>query len=156
MRTSPRPARHKRNGSHRAHLGETKMIFDRILRYGRALFLLVLSFAILSPAALAAGTHRKMLPALRLGPQEALATVQPDSSAPQYGLFSCQVGRSVGQCYDPYQMRRAYQVDSLIAAGYSGAGQTIVIVDAYQNPNLVSQVATFNAFYGLPPLVMTQ
>ena len=25
---------------------------------------------------------------------------------PGYGLFSCQVGLSVGACYDPYQMRQ--------------------------------------------------
>jgi subtilase family serine protease len=71
---------------------------------------------------------------------------------PDYGLFSCQVGLSVGQCYDPFQMRKAYGVDSLIAGGHDGAGKTIVIVDAFQNPNLVSQMATYNTFYGLPQM----
>ena len=59
-------------------------------------------------------------------------------------------------CYDPYQMRTAYQVDSLIAAGYDGTGHTIVIIDAFQNPNLVSQVAFYNNYYGLPPTNLTQ
>ena len=45
------------------------------------------------------------------------------------------------QCYDPYQMRHAYQIDSLINAGFDGTGHTIVIVDAFQNPTLVTQVA---------------
>ena len=31
-----------------------------------------------------------------------------ESTGPDFGLFSCQVGRSVGQCYDPFQMRKAY------------------------------------------------
>ena len=53
-------------------------------------------------------------------------------------------------------MRHAYQVDSLISAGFDGSGHTIVIVDAFQNPNLVSQVATYEAFYGLPPINLTQ
>jgi len=53
-------------------------------------------------------------------------------------------------------MRHAYQIDSLINAGYDGTGHTIVIVDAFQNPNLVSQVATYNLFYGLPPTNLTQ
>jgi len=53
-------------------------------------------------------------------------------------------------------MRHAYQVDSLISAGYDGTGHTIVIVDAFQNPNLVSQVAFYNTFYGLPPTNLTQ
>jgi subtilase family serine protease len=98
-----------------------------------------------------------MSPTLRLGTQESFAGVQSGSAAgPLYGLFSCQVGLSVGQCYDPYQMRRAYQIDSLISAGADGTGHTIVIVDAYQNPNLVSQVAHFDAFYGLPAISLTQ
>src|SRR5260370_20258991 len=53
-------------------------------------------------------------------------------------------------------MRRAYQVDSLIAAGYDGTGQTIVILDAFDNPVLADQVATFNAFYGLPATQLTK
>ena len=64
----------------------------------------------------------------------------------------CQVGLSVGQCYDPYQMRHAYQIDSLINAGYDGKGHTIVIVDAFQSPNIVSQLNIWDAFYGLPGL----
>ena len=72
------------------------------------------------------------------------------SSGPDFGLFSCQVGRSTGQCYDPFQMRTAYGADTLINAGFDGRGKTIVIVDAFQNPNIVSQVASFNTFYGLP------
>jgi len=79
---------------------------------------------------------------------------------PGYGLFSCQVGASFAnppgsQCFDPYQMRTAYGVDSLISGGYDGTGKTIVILDAFQNPNLVSQVATYNAFYGLPATDLT-
>jgi subtilase family serine protease len=53
-------------------------------------------------------------------------------------------------------MRHAYQIDSLINAGYNGTGHTIVIVDAFQNPNLVSQVAFYDAFYGLPAISLTQ
>ena len=90
----------------------------------------------------------------RLTWQETVAGVQPGS--PQYGLFGCQVGLSVGQSYDPYQMRHAYQIDSLISAGFDGTGHTVVIVDAFQNPNLVSQIATYNTFYGLPPTNLTQ
>jgi len=74
-----------------------------------------------------------------------------------YGLFSCQVGAPFtnpagSQCFDPFQMRKAYGVDSLIGNGYDGTGKTIVIVDAFQNPNLVNQWATYNTFYGLPQM----
>jgi subtilase family serine protease len=72
------------------------------------------------------------------------------ATGPDFGLFNCQVGRSVGQCYDPFQMRHAYGADALIGAGFDGRGRTIVIVDAFQNPNIVSQAAFYNNFYGLP------
>jgi len=45
-------------------------------------------------------------------------------------------------------MRRAYQIDTLINAGFDGTGQTIVIVDAFQNPALATQMVTFDALYG--------
>jgi subtilase family serine protease len=103
----------------------------------------------------AAQPHHGKAPLLVVGPQADPANV----AGPQYGLFTCQVGLSSipgRQCYDPYQMRHAYGVDSLIAAGFDGTGHTIVIVDAFQNPNLVSQIATYNAFYGLPATNLTQ
>jgi subtilase family serine protease len=91
------------------------------------------------------------------GPQAVPSGDQSSMVGPQYGLFSCQViGVSAANCIDPYQMRHAYQVDSLIAQGYDGGGQTIVIVDAFQNPNLVAQVAFFDNFYGLPAIQLTQ
>src|SRR5262245_1196892 len=97
--------------------------------------------------------HAMSPAALRLASQETVASVQ--SGGPQYGLFTCQLGAPFAnpagsQCYDPYQMRHAYQIDSLINAGYDGAGHTIVIVDAFQNPNLVSQIATYNTFTAFP------
>jgi hypothetical protein len=84
----------------------------------------------------------------RLGPQ----AIPADVAGPGYGFFSCQVGLSVGACYDPYQMRHAYGVDTLINAGLTGRGKTIVIVDAYQSPNIVQQLNHYNSFYGLPSL----
>jgi len=71
---------------------------------------------------------------------------------PGYGLFNCQVGLSVGACYDPYQMRIAYGIKPLIDAGNTGKGETIVILDAFQSPNIVQQLNTYDSFYGLPGL----
>ncbi len=74
-----------------------------------------------------------------------------------YGLRSCQTQQTaVGACYDPYQMRHAYGVDSLIANGYDGTGKTIVILDAFNDPFLQSNFDTFNAMYGLPNQTITQ
>jgi subtilase family serine protease len=102
----------------------------------------------------AAQPHHGKAPFLVPGPQAIPANV----TGPQYGLFTCQVGLSSipgRQCYDPYQMRHAYGVDSLIAAGYDGTGRTIVIVDAFDDPFLDGDLAAFDAFYGLPAANLT-
>ena len=44
------------------------------------------------------------------------------------------------------------QHDTLINAGFDGKGKTIVIVDAFQSPNIVQQLNFFDTFYGLPSL----
>lgn len=92
------------------------------------------------------GGHALASPFLVVGPQAVPASVP----GPNYGLFTCQVGLSSAVCYDPYQMRHAYHIDSLIAAGYTGAGHTIVIIDAFQSPYLPVDLAFFDSFYGLP------
>jgi subtilase family serine protease len=73
-------------------------------------------------------------------------------ATPTYGLFGCQVGLSSHVCYDPYQMRTAYGLDGLIANGFDGRYKTIVIVDAFQSPNIAAQLNYYNTFYGLPGL----
>ena len=87
---------------------------------------------------------------LKVGPQ----AIPSDTAGPNYGLFTCQVVglNPTRTCYDPYQMRHAYNIDTLINAGFDGRGKTIVIVDAFQSPNIVQQLNFYNSFYGLPSL----
>jgi subtilase family serine protease len=57
----------------------------------------------------------------------------------------------------PQQLQNAYGVNQITFAGGAisgnGAGQTIAIVDAYNDPNIASDLATFDSQYGLsaPP-----
>src|SRR5690348_10524552 len=84
----------------------------------------------------------------KVGPQAV-----PAAAGSNYGLFTCQVGRSPATCYDPYQMRHAYGTDQLISAGYNGKGKTIVIIDAFGDPYfLSSDLGAFDSFYGLPKM----
>jgi subtilase family serine protease len=52
-------------------------------------------------------------------------------------------------CYSPNDIRKAYDYP----AGLDGAGQTIVIVDAFGSPTIQNDLATFDARFGLsaPP-----
>lgn len=68
-------------------------------------------------------------------------------------------GSSVVATYSPAQIRAAYDLPALPAAGTAltpaqaaqlGAGQTIYIVDAMHNPNAAAELAIFNQKFGLP------
>jgi subtilase family serine protease len=50
--------------------------------------------------------------------------------------------------YGPTDLRGAYGLTS--AAASNGAGRTIAIVDAYDDPNAASDLASYRSYYGLP------
>ena len=49
----------------------------------------------------------------------------------------------------PADLRAAYRLAS--AAVTNGTGQTVALVDAYDDPTIESDLATYRAYYGLPP-----
>jgi Subtilase family len=59
--------------------------------------------------------------------------------------------------YAPAQMTTAYGVNLISFNGVTGtgAGQTIAIVDAYNDPDIVSDAATFNSTFNLPQFNVT-
>ena len=80
-------------------------------------------------------------PFIVVGPQAIPAAAT--AAGANYGLFTCQLTGDMPtgeDCYDPYQMRHAYNIDTLINAGLDGRGKTIVIIDAFQSPNIVQQL----------------
>jgi hypothetical protein len=68
------------------------------------------------------------------------ASVHPFASVSPFGTFS-------PQGYTPAQIRHAYGVDQL---PYTGAGQTIAIIDAYSDPTIRTDLQHFDAAFGLP------
>jgi subtilase family serine protease len=74
-------------------------------------------------------------------------------------VFGCQTRsfpNPAGWCYGPDQIQRAYNIKPLLDAGIDGTGHTIVIVDAFQNPLITSDLATFDAAFNLPAPSFTQ
>lgn len=57
--------------------------------------------------------------------------------------------------YSPAEVRAAYNMNALYAAGLDGTGQTIVITDAFGSPTIEQDAAVFSQFYGLPPVDLT-
>jgi len=95
--------------------------------------LFLLSFSLLaSPPARQARKHSSVS-----------ATIQ----APDPSLCVSSTG---APCYSPQQLRNAYGLAALLSSGYSGAGQTIVIIESFGSPTAEADLRTFDAAYNLP------
>ncbi len=64
-------------------------------------------------------------------------------------LPACLLRLRFPRCYSPLQMRQAYHIQSLIDAGITGKGQTIVIIDFYQSPSIRQDLHLFDQLFGL-------
>ena len=59
-------------------------------------------------------------------------------------------------CYGPAAIRSAYGVNGLIDNGFTGAGRTIVIIDAFGSPFAADDLKRFDKAFGLPDPSFTQ
>jgi subtilase family serine protease len=101
------------------------------------------------PASAAIVSHA-VTPAVGDSVRYQLAATTADQGAVH---FRCQARPHDGvaiYCYGPDQIRAAYDVQPLLNAGITGAGRTIVIVDAYQSPTIKQDLALFDAVWGYP------
>jgi hypothetical protein len=76
-------------------------------------------------------------------PRRSSSTTAQPALTPISPSFS---GSGVGGGYDPADLRSAYNLPSESA----GSGQTVAIVDAYDDPNAESDLAVYRARYGIP------
>src|SRR5271157_5937008 len=60
--------------------------------------------------------------------------------------------------YTPAQLQEAYGFNSITFNGVAGtgSGETIAIVDAYDDPNIQSDLNTFDSYFGLPATTVTR
>jgi hypothetical protein len=61
--------------------------------------------------------------------------------------------RTVLTVFTPTQITHAYGIDKL---GLDGTNQTIAIVDAFDDPTIAGDLATFNSTYGLAPATLNK
>ncbi len=54
--------------------------------------------------------------------------------------------------YQPSEMQTAYNLNPLYAAGLNGAGETVVITDAYGSATIAQDAELFSQIYGLPDI----
>ena len=62
---------------------------------------------------------------------------------------TCQAAAGIS-CYNPQQLRTAYDLAPLYAKGLNGKGRTIAIVDSFGSPTIKADLAQFDADFGLP------
>lgn len=53
-------------------------------------------------------------------------------------------------CYSPQEICNAYGVASLLSAGYTGVGQTIIIIVSFGSPTIAADLHTFDTDNDLP------
>jgi len=80
--------------------------------------------------------------ACTVGPIRCLALVRTD-------IRAVAAAQAAHDGYGPAELRSAYKLAS--AAAKRGAGQTVAIVDAYDDPTAEADLAVYRAYYGLPP-----
>jgi subtilase family serine protease len=90
-------------------------------------------------------------PRIRLGLEEletrallSLAGLPIPSAAPHFHLTP--LADAASAPYSPVQIRHAYGFDKL---SYDGTGETIAIVDAYDDPKILADLHTFDNAFGL-------
>lgn len=100
--------------------------------------------ALLGCVALAMAGTASAAPMIRVGK---LVSASPAQSPPSDAFCRANFGFP---CYSPQEMRTAYGVAPLIDAGYTGAGQTILLIESYGSPTMMADLQAFDQGYGLP------
>ena len=152
-------SKRRRRGKKSAHclrLGHSAGAFASL---ERGLYQRHLSFEPLEDRRLLSATPTVLSPA-----ESALMNAEPGPNEPMQpqiqliGSPSLEFPQFSGP-YSPTQIRHAYGLDQLSFPGTSaadGTGTTIAIVDAYSQPNIVSDLHQFDQNYGLADPVLTQ
>jgi subtilase family serine protease len=65
-------------------------------------------------------------------------------------LLECLDKTELPLCYTPQQIRQAYGVQPLLDAGITGKGQTIALIEAFDDPTVKTDLQRFDKIFGLP------
>lgn len=79
----------------------------------------------------------------------AVGHVQATSRTSPLPTSQCEAQIGIA-CYSPNQLRTAYDTQPLYAAGITGAGRTILIVDSFGSPTIQNDLNVFDQQWGFP------
>jgi subtilase family serine protease len=115
------------------------------------------------PASLASLSTRRLTREDIEAAAQGRPTIRSQIEAAERGATPLASGTAVAT-YTPAQIRAAYSLPALPVTGTTltggqaaqlGAGQTVYIVDAMNNPNAAAELASFNQKFGLPTCTVT-
>jgi subtilase family serine protease len=89
------------------------------------------------------------LAGLDLAPQ-AIERTSAQSGTPPTTAACRAWSHGATSCYQPFQIRRAYDLAPLYARGITGRGITIAIIDPFGSPTIARDLAQFDKAFGLP------
>jgi len=96
------------------------------------------------------GLEDRLVPSI----DPATSIAMPEIELTNVGVVTPNGGPGQPAGFSPQQIRQAYGFNQITfdngAVSGNGSGQTIAIVDAYNQPNLASDLHTFDVTYGLP------
>jgi subtilase family serine protease len=80
------------------------------------------------------------------------------AGTPTAAKFGCQMdhGPTAIRCNSPQMIYQSYGINDLLNHGITGKGHAIVIIDAFQNPLVTTDLQAFDTTFGLPAPVFNQ
>lgn len=124
------------------HVSENRLNWQQLRRLSLVLLTLFLT------ACAGGGTNT--------GPAAKATPTQSPSATNAVAITTCPAQlQGVSACQTPYSLRVAYGMQSLIAQGMTGKGQTVVDIVSYGSPTLQQDMDTFDRQFGLPPIKLT-
>lgn len=103
-----------------------------------------------------AGGNLEFVPLIAVAPDDPANSSTPDASGlacnvpTKSGVEAPAYKNSLIHCYTPSNIYNAYGVKALHEAGWTGQGETIVIVDSYGSPTALHDLQVFSQYFGLP------
>ena len=93
-----------------------------------------------------------------LEPRVLLSTAPMLAAHPMFEIGPLAGGGGPAGAYTPAQIQQAYGFNNITFGGVAGngSGQTIAIVDAYDDPNIQADLNTFDTQFGLPATTVTR
>jgi subtilase family serine protease len=82
-------------------------------------------------------------------PQPVDSPFKPSPQAAQ-AINECNLSAAPGGCFSPEQVQTFYDLNPLYAKGFTGKGETIIIIDSFGSPTIKHDLQVFDQTFGLP------